>query len=145
MFQKIKHLPNIKRHLQIVFSLNAGKYGPEKTLYLDTFHAVFVMQRKMQTKCSLCPKEFKFKFLVKKRKNQHASQAAKICSSCHLSFKRIDHFESQKTTCVVLDSGADEQFVRSFSCLSPTPSNNKTKTIIIHLTPFYSDTQDSII
>ena len=114
MFQKIKHLPNIKRHLQIVFSLNAGKYGPEKTLYLDTFHAVFVMQRKMQTKCSLCPKEFKFKFLVKKRKNQHASQAAKICSSCHLSFKRIDHFESQKTTCVVLDSGAGEQFARSF-------------------------------
>lgn len=77
--------------------------------------------------------------------NRLASQAAKFCSSCHLSFKRIDHFESQKTTCVVLDSGADEQFVRSFSCLSPTPSNNKTKTIIIHLTPFYSDTQDSII
>ena len=23
-----------------VFSPNAGKYGPEKTLYLDTFHAV---------------------------------------------------------------------------------------------------------
>ena len=23
-----------------VFSSNAGKYGPEKTLYLDTFHAV---------------------------------------------------------------------------------------------------------
>ena len=23
-----------------VFSLNAGKYGPEKTQYLDTFHAV---------------------------------------------------------------------------------------------------------
>ena len=23
-----------------VFSLNAGKYGPEKTPYLDTFHAV---------------------------------------------------------------------------------------------------------
>ena len=72
MFQKIKHLPNIKRHLQIVFSLNAGKYGPEKTLYLDTFHAVFVMQRKMQTKCSLCPKEFKFKFLIKNtRINMH--------------------------------------------------------------------------
>ena len=25
-----------------VFSLNEGKYGPEKTLYLDTFHTVFV-------------------------------------------------------------------------------------------------------
>ena len=23
-----------------LFSLNAGKYGPEKTAYLDTFHAV---------------------------------------------------------------------------------------------------------
>ena len=25
-----------------VFSLNAGKYGPEITLYLDTFHVVFI-------------------------------------------------------------------------------------------------------
>ena len=25
---------------EIVFSPNAGKYGPEKTPYLDTFHAV---------------------------------------------------------------------------------------------------------
>ena len=23
---------------------NAGKYGPEKTPYLDTFHAVFIIQ-----------------------------------------------------------------------------------------------------
>ena len=94
------------------------KIRTRKNSVFGHFHTVFVMQRKMQTKCSLCPKEFKFKFLVKKRKNQHASQAAKICSSCHLSFKRIDHFESQKTTCVVLDSGAGEQFAHSFSCLS---------------------------
>ena len=26
------------------FSLNAGKYGPEKTPYLDTFHAVKTMK-----------------------------------------------------------------------------------------------------
>ena len=26
------------------FSPNAGKYGPQKTSYLDTFHAVFVRQ-----------------------------------------------------------------------------------------------------
>ena len=26
-----------------VFSPNAGKHGPEKTSYLDTFHAVFVL------------------------------------------------------------------------------------------------------
>ena len=26
-----------------VFSLNAGKYGPEKTPYLDTFHAVLCL------------------------------------------------------------------------------------------------------
>ena len=25
-----------------VFSPNAGKYGPEKTSYMNTFHAVFV-------------------------------------------------------------------------------------------------------
>ena len=25
-----------------VFSTNVGKYGPEKTLYLETFHAVFL-------------------------------------------------------------------------------------------------------
>ena len=25
-----------------VFGLNTGKYGPEKTSYLNTFHAVFV-------------------------------------------------------------------------------------------------------
>ena len=28
-----------------VFSPNAGKYGQEKTLYLDTFHAVSKMER----------------------------------------------------------------------------------------------------
>ena len=26
-----------------VFSPNAGKYGPEKTPYLDTFHAVYLI------------------------------------------------------------------------------------------------------
>ena len=26
-----------------VFSPNTGKYGPEKTLYLDTFHAVIML------------------------------------------------------------------------------------------------------
>ena len=29
----------------LVFSLNAGKYGPEKTPYLDTFHAVPIQLR----------------------------------------------------------------------------------------------------
>ena len=41
--------------------------------------------------------------------NQHASEAAKICSNCHLSIKRIDHLEFHKTTCVFFHSGADEQ------------------------------------
>ena len=27
------------------FSPNAGKYGPEKTPYLDTFHAVFMLEK----------------------------------------------------------------------------------------------------
>ena len=30
-----------------VFSPNAGKYGPEKTPYLDTFHAVIVSRQKV--------------------------------------------------------------------------------------------------
>ena len=29
--------------VSLVFSPNAGKYGPEKTPYLDTFHAVVVL------------------------------------------------------------------------------------------------------
>ena len=28
-----------------VFGLNTGKYGPEKTLYLDTFHVVLNNER----------------------------------------------------------------------------------------------------
>ena len=28
-----------------VFSLNTGKYGPEKTPYLDTFHAVYTKEK----------------------------------------------------------------------------------------------------
>ena len=31
---------NTERYYLSVFSPNAGKYGPEKTPYLDTFHAV---------------------------------------------------------------------------------------------------------
>ena len=30
-------------HIRTEFSPNAGKYGPEKTLYLDTFHAVIIL------------------------------------------------------------------------------------------------------
>ena len=36
------HLDWIRRDYLSVFSLNAGKYGTEKTPYLDTFHAVCV-------------------------------------------------------------------------------------------------------
>ena len=32
-----------------VFSPNAGRYGPEKTPYLDTFHAVMILH------CCYCP------------------------------------------------------------------------------------------
>ena len=32
------------RRLISVFSPNTGKYGPEKTPYLDTFHAVYVLE-----------------------------------------------------------------------------------------------------
>ena len=33
---------NLQGYFWSVFSLNTGKYGPEITLYLDTFHAVLV-------------------------------------------------------------------------------------------------------
>ena len=38
------HLDWIRRYTEYlsVFSPNAGKYGPEKILYLDTFHDVLV-------------------------------------------------------------------------------------------------------
>ena len=37
------HYPHIIVNVLSVFSPNAGKYGPEKTPYLDTFHAVGVV------------------------------------------------------------------------------------------------------
>ena len=36
-------LVRIFPHSLSVFSLNAGKYGPEKTLYLDSFHVVIII------------------------------------------------------------------------------------------------------
>ena len=36
-----------------VFSLNAGKYGPENTPYLDTFHGVLSAKKKKSKKSSL--------------------------------------------------------------------------------------------
>ena len=36
-----------------VFSPNAGKYGPEKTPYLDTFHAVYVWNKKRTRKTKI--------------------------------------------------------------------------------------------
>ena len=32
----------VKRMYLSVFSPNVGKYGPEKTQYLDTFHTVYI-------------------------------------------------------------------------------------------------------
>ena len=34
----------------LVFGLNTGRYGPEKTPYLDTFHAVFICGSVRSTK-----------------------------------------------------------------------------------------------
>ena len=36
-----------------VFSPNAGKYGPEKALHLDTFHVVHIVQRQSVSKLRL--------------------------------------------------------------------------------------------
>ena len=36
-----------------VFSLNTGKYGPAKTPYLDTFHAVMLVLRICELHCNI--------------------------------------------------------------------------------------------
>ena len=43
-----QHLDRIRRDTKylFIFSPNAGNYGPEKTPYLDTFHAVKITQRR---------------------------------------------------------------------------------------------------
>ena len=40
------HSDGIRKDMKYlsVFSPNAGKYGPEKTPYLDTFHVVYVVK-----------------------------------------------------------------------------------------------------
>ena len=36
-----------------VFELNTGKYGPDITPYLDTFHAVLSVIKKSEPQCAL--------------------------------------------------------------------------------------------
>ena len=38
-----------------VFSLNTGKYGPEKTPYLDTFHAMMFSQKSIPFQANTSP------------------------------------------------------------------------------------------
>ena len=49
-----------------VFSPNAGKYGPEKNLYLDTFHAVCVLVELFLKICvfKLLSLNFSYKWMV---------------------------------------------------------------------------------
>ena len=49
-----------------VFSPNAGKYGPEKNLYLDTFHAVCVLVELFLKICvfKLLSLNFSYKWIV---------------------------------------------------------------------------------
>ena len=42
VFSRIRTEYGEIRYLSVLFSPNAGKYGPEKTPYLDTFHAVII-------------------------------------------------------------------------------------------------------
>ena len=44
-----------------VFSLNAGKYGPEITPYLDTFHAVKIIYYATHVKTSTQPRTLKLR------------------------------------------------------------------------------------
>ena len=34
-------------YFPVLFELNTGKYGPEKTPYLDTFHAVQIIKERL--------------------------------------------------------------------------------------------------
>ena len=40
--------PNTEFFLVCIFSPNTGKYGPDKTPYLDTFHAVHLSHMRIQ-------------------------------------------------------------------------------------------------
>ena len=42
IFPYLDGIPRFTEQISI-FSPNTGKYGPEKNLYLDTFHAVYFM------------------------------------------------------------------------------------------------------
>ena len=48
---------------QIVFSPNAGKHGPEKTPYLDTFHAANIFHKMIYTSISIKQEKSHFFFL----------------------------------------------------------------------------------
>ena len=91
----IKHLSNIKRHLQIY------KNKVKKSLY----------------KCPLCPTTERFRCRLEKHIKQHASQASKTCPNCHASFKRINHFQNHEIACKGNNEGNvnDEQFTPSFA------------------------------
>ena len=39
------------REIRVIFSPNEGKYGPEKSRYLDTFHAVFILTIYLGVRC----------------------------------------------------------------------------------------------
>ena len=41
---QIRSFPAFGLNTETEFGPNAGKYGPEKSLYLDTFHAVHVFK-----------------------------------------------------------------------------------------------------
>ena len=75
-----------------VFSPNAGKYGPEKTPYLDTFHAVCgTSQRKANGKVDLCGKCFEnLSKLVQHKLTQNVKKSF-ICPECGKEFLRKDN------------------------------------------------------
>ena len=60
-----------------VFSPNAGKYGPEKTPYLDTFHAVITLL------CFICSYTYHYiKKKIKKKKKKRYSFFPSLHISC---------------------------------------------------------------
>ena len=87
------HQPNVNRHLKIC------KYK-KPSIY----------------KCTCYPKEFQSECHLKKHLKTLESQELKICQKCSKTFKRMDHFLSQKENCT--------SFASSFVTNDDIPNND---------------------
>ena len=108
-----------------VFSSNTGKYGPEKTPYLDTFQAV-LKQRTVyyQLDRGSLPKVFYRKLL---RKRSRSTQE----NSCIVASFLVK-FTCESTTLLKKETPAQVFFFEFFTKLSRTPfSQNTSKRLLL--------------